>query len=200
MSESLILSILGIAGTLLGTGLGSFLQWKFNKNAERKEIKRLLISVMANMQPVLMELTTAMTLCRLRSFKWNYNLRIIMEYRDGNGASFPNYVPHEIPVNEMQSEFMLELNKLTTSISQLKRYFTEFNLYLPNETLSELVTKIDNYPPDYFKKFLQDSTSSSKDIDFDSAYRKSVEPVVKEFNPVIEQFENEMMRVIKNLK
>lgn len=156
MDSNIISGIIGVGGAIIGTILGSFIQWKFYKNIERKDTLKLLVTLKAEIDSVSMDLMTRAVEVRFFNFNINVKTRQFKEYKNGHGKQFPSYNPTEdYDPDELSEQFLKSINQYSSTVKTLKRYISELTFYCPSQSIDDLFRRIKDYDLDKYKYIME---------------------------------------------
>lgn len=199
-NNTIVGGAIGVAGTIIGSILSYFLQFRMNKRTEDKETGRLLIALKANIDAVSMDLFKAAVRVRLQNFNICYTTKVKKEGDNGNDLILFHY-REGMDLTEPRNMFLREIEGYQEAVKQLKKLISEFLLYAPNKHIEDIFRQIKDYNFDYYKDLKNISIEDLVKINPQVEGKNSYQLVVVDFEkallyPLEELLSNEVSKYI----
>jgi hypothetical protein len=194
---NLLIAIIGVGGTLLGTALGSSIQWKFNKNQEKKEGRRLLIELKSSVVKQLYFISRKAILLRKFDYLYNYKVRVWKADKE------------EQLISGWQDSDVLESQKYFSELEKYQQEYFEavvecyepisaFVTYTKNNTIDNIFKQIYNLEKNKYQKLVSISIEDYLEIitsdEIEKASKETKEELEIYFNQLRQEIDKEILK------
>jgi hypothetical protein len=195
MDSNIESALIGIGGTVIGVALGAGIQYFFRKQDEKKETRRLLVTLLAKLDGSALKLVSSLIDLHIYCVSYIFLSKSESVNKDLQGFIGPHNSP-SYPVEPSRIEFNRAAEKYDDLSNILFEYLSEFIFYVTDEKIAHkiaaYVEKARRYNTtdaiqkmefnDLVKISSNEELQKSRDVIHKEYYEEILQPVLNELS------------------